>query len=73
MSRNARTSWIIRGRGAAPLVLAWAAVLCGCNTVEGVGEDIQAAASATREALTTDSAAEQPKTHSTNDGARPGR
>lgn len=63
----------IRNRWAAPLMLAASAALSGCNTVEGVGEDLQAAASATRDALSTDSTSEQPKTHSTNDGTRPGR
>jgi len=63
----------VRTRGIAAMVGLCGLALSGCNTVEGVGQDIQAAASATRDALSSDSPAEQPKTHSTNDGAKPGR
>lgn len=50
-----------------------AGIVSGCNTVEGIGQDIQSAATATRDAISDDSSADQPKTHSTNDGSKPGR
>ncbi len=43
--------------------------LAACNTVSGIGQDLQGASDATRDAFTSE--AEQPKTNSTNDGTRP--
>ena len=54
---------------ACAFALAALVALASCNTVSGIGADIQDASEATREALRSDT--DQPKTSSTNDGTRP--
>jgi predicted small secreted protein len=46
-----------------------AAATAGCNTVEGIGEDLRSAGQATREAFVDGD--DQPRTASTNDGVTP--
>lgn len=53
-----------------PMFLGTAALFLvpGCNTVSGIGEDLQSASDATRSAF---SSSDSPRTHSTNDGSTP--
>ena len=63
-------TWAMHARRIAGLILGGAALAAaGCNTVEGIGEDLRSAGQATREAFA--GGEDQPKTASTNDGSTP--